>query len=74
MKIEDRQGNTPLDLADKHKKDEALKLLKNGPLQEESEYSKKLLASFKKGDNATVLKMLKSSEADVHAANENGTT
>lgn len=48
--------------------------MKDGPLQEQSEFSKSLLASFKKGDNDKVLKLLKQPKADVHAANENGTT
>ncbi len=49
-------------------------MLQRGTLQEQSEFSKKLLASFRKGDNDTVLRLLKEPEADIHAANENGTT
>ena len=49
LKIQDRQGNIPEELAEKHKNAEAVKLIKAGPLQEESEFSKKLLASFRKG-------------------------
>jgi ankyrin repeat protein len=64
----------PVDIARKKCNREALQILELGPLQEQSEFSRQLLASFRKGDNETVLKMLKSPEADIYATNENGTT
>ena len=62
------------DSAHKRGASEVHKIMKDGPLQEQSEFSKTLLASFRKGDNDRVLKLLKQPKAGVHAANENGTT
>jgi len=50
------------------------KLIEGGPLQTQSEFSKQLLSSFRSGDISKVMKMLKEPSADVHAANQNGTT
>lgn len=65
---------TPEEYAKQNGHTDALKVLREGPIQEQSEFSLQLLSSFRKGDNDKVLKLLKQPKVDVHACNENGTT
>lgn len=62
--------------AQRGQKKEIIQIIEAGPMREQSEFSKKLLASFRegKGDTTVVMNMLRQTDADVDAANENGTT
>lgn len=74
LKMKDDRGFTPEESAKQAGLTEVLKILKEGPLQEQSEFSTQLISSFRKGDNDKVLKLLRQPKFDVHACNENGTT
>eukprot|EP01125_Pyxidicula_operculata_P012370 TRINITY_DN4061_c0_g1_i1.p1 TRINITY_DN4061_c0_g1~~TRINITY_DN4061_c0_g1_i1.p1 ORF type:complete len:1793 (+),score=446.36 TRINITY_DN4061_c0_g1_i1:61-5439(+) len=74
LKMKDSQGRTPGDIARQKGNSEALSIIDAGPLQEQSKWTQQLLACFRNGENDTVKQMLKKKDADVNAANQNGTT
>lgn len=72
--FQDGKNRTALDIAVAQGNDKAAKIIAAGPLQDQDESSKLLLDHFRKGDTKTVQELLKKEGANVHAANENGTT
>jgi hypothetical protein len=57
--MKDAQGFSPIESAARKGNWEAEKILQAGPLKEQSEYSKKLLAHFKKGKKLDFLNFWK---------------
>eukprot|EP01127_Copromyxa_protea_P021179 TRINITY_DN7211_c0_g1_i1.p1 TRINITY_DN7211_c0_g1~~TRINITY_DN7211_c0_g1_i1.p1 ORF type:complete len:2010 (-),score=408.32 TRINITY_DN7211_c0_g1_i1:46-6075(-) len=74
LKLKDHKDRTALDIAKSLGNTKSASIIAAGPLQDQDESSKLLLGHFRKGDVAIVHELLKKEDANIHAANENGTT